>query len=220
MRIDFEKKNFANAHNITFCYVVNNRIKQIPMTEENQYWYVELALNDGIYLYKFIIDEGLKLNDCNAKEYIKWINDEIWSVLHVPYNRNCAICETEMNIIGYSMTPGVRYGLFFSNHEFSLFRDKKYSISMEIDGVCGVHSVTAVWYREDKSIYHIEERNIEFNEINKKIRINLVFWVNLPNCIDTKRNWEVEIFIDGKITIKDYFIGKKYEGVNRIICQI
>ena len=91
--------------------------------------------------------------------------------------------------------------------------DEKFSISVDVSELTDIHSVTAIWYREDGSVYHIEEQTIDCPQDNYIYTVNAVFWIDIPAILyDTGNNWTVEIYIDGALKIKDYFKNENIIG--------
>lgn len=207
MRIEFNKNNYFKIYNIELCYVYGNKVKRIIMIEDINSWYAEVDLKDGEYLYKFIVNDGLKLNDCNAIQYKKWIADEVWSVMKVKDGEIVVGKHKYIKLRKYSMSPGIRYGSYLSNRIYNHLYSK-FSISIELENVEDTHSVTAVWYRENGTIYHIEEKTIDIPEKKYIYGVNVVFWINIPNKINSN-NWTIEIYVDGEKHITDYFICEK-----------
>lgn len=176
------------------------------MLKTDNCWIIDLNIPDGEHMYKYIINESIRFNDKDAYKYVRWKDGEVWSVLRVESGQIMQQNFHKPVIAGYSMTPGVRYGQYCSNHIFNNTLDEKYSISVDVSELTDIHSVTAIWYREDGSVYHIEEQTIDCSQDNYIYTVNAVFWIDIPAILyDTGNNWTVEIYIDGALKIKDYF---------------
>ena len=207
MKLVVDNNIFDNIKYLSLCILIKNKVITKVMKKSDKNWIIDLDLEDGEYLYKLIINEGIRFNDINAYRYTKWKSDEIWSILKIKngsitYGSNKEIC-----VENYSLTPGIRYGHYSSNRIFDQMLDRKFSISIELDKVTDTHSITAVWYREDGNVFHIEEKEICCPNKDYSYKINAVFWIDLPKTFFSNGNWTVEIYIDGKKTIKD-MVGK------------
>lgn len=209
MRIEAYNNIFDNIKNMSLCILIKNRVITKEMEKCGDNWFIELDLENGEYLYKFIINNGIRLNDNNAYNYTKWKSDEVWSILKIQDGNIIYGSNREIKLERYSLSPGIRYGYYLSNRTFDLKLDRKFSISIELDKVTDTHSITAVWYREDGSIFHIEEKDVCGTKEDCIYQINVVFWIEFPTAILMSGNWTIEIYIDGKKLIKDYFIYEK-----------
>ena len=83
MEIVYKKEQATNVFQVELVYVINNKVKMAIMNEEDNCWKYDLNLTDGEYLYKFIINNGIRINDPNANKYVKWVNGETWSMLKI-----------------------------------------------------------------------------------------------------------------------------------------
>lgn len=206
MRIVFKNDDFGEIEEISIVIAINNRVLTRKMLKTDNCWIIDMNIPDGEHMYKYIINESIRFNDKDAYKYVRWKDGEVWSVLKVESGQIMQQNFRKPVITGYSMTPGVRYGQYNSNHLFNNTLDEKYSISIDVSEITGIHSITAIWYREDGSIYHIEEQVIDCPQENYIYTANTVFWINIPAILyDTGNNWTVEIYIDGALKIKDYF---------------
>ena len=142
----------CNLFNVEVMYVINGRIKIIRMKPCSRGWKTDIELPDGEYQYKFILNNGIRMNDPNAYGYNVCLNDEVWSVLKIV---NGKIQK------GNKIIP--KFNKFIINNGKMLLypRNRACYVSFDLNDVCGVHSITALWYQPDGSLYHIEETTIE-----------------------------------------------------------
>lgn len=212
MIVKYNKQGKNGVNSIDIVYELGGKIRKKTMNENDQCWYIEIPSDEKKLIYKFVINNGIRINDSDADGYCKWIADEVWSY---------KICDGEKkrykhpDLITYSMGPGIRYGQYNSNKKFTLGTDKKFSISIDLDNVIGIHSVTVVWYENGKNITHIEEKTIDGYE-NAFYKINAVFWINLPEQLTYDPLMSVEIYVDGNKIITDYFQGSQIREVRNI----
>lgn len=81
------KKQFLveNINGITrvellYKYTGNNEYKTKVMYQVGEFWKTELEIKDNPVIYKYVLNDFIRLNDCFANEYIKEDNDEVFSV--------------------------------------------------------------------------------------------------------------------------------------------
>ena len=213
MELAVSNELFNNIDSMMMFILVKNRMISNIMQKKGDAWIADVSLDDGEYIYKLMINEGLKINDINAYDYKKWRADEVWSVLKIQDGQVVKGNHTDISVSGYSMSPGIKCGQYLSNRCFSPKVDERYSISIDLEGLSHIHSVTAVWYREDGSIYHMGEKDIECPDGEYTYKANVVFWMDVPKEITNNNNWTVEIYVDGKKMITDYF---RSGGINNV----
>lgn len=187
----------CNVFNAEFIYVVNGKNKAIRMETCSQGWKTELELPDGEYYYKFILNNGIRMNDPNAYSYAVGLNDEVWSVLKVVNGKNQK---------GNKIIPKLNKFIINNGKKLLYPRNRACYVSFDLNGVCGVHSITALWYQPDGSLYHIEETTIE-TPINLLYTLKETFWVDFEK--DTHPfdfgTWMVEIYVDGVKSVREFF---------------
>ena len=85
-------------------------------------------------------------------------------------------------------------------------RDSRCYVSFDLNNVCDVHSITALWYQPDGSLYHIEECTIDAYD-NAYTNYAETFWVTLSQSTHPFKFgiWMVEIYVDGEQKIREYF---------------
>ena len=197
MEIICKRDLSTNVFMAELVYAINNKVKMLQMEPCSVGWKINMDLPDGEYPYKFILNNGIRMNDPEAYEYINWLNGETWSVLKV--------VNGEIQKSGYMATK--LNNCFMHNGKTLLYpRDRACHITFDLNDVKGVHSVTALWYQPDGSLYHIEEATIDAPD-DAIYKYKESFWVNLKH--DTHPFscgiWMVEIFVDGDKKIREFF---------------
>lgn len=83
MKLVYRKEQATNVLQVELIYLYNDKVKTIQMKDMEYFWQTDIQLPDGEYLYKFILNNGIRINDPNAHRYAKWLNGETWSVLKI-----------------------------------------------------------------------------------------------------------------------------------------
>lgn len=197
MEIIYKRDLCTNIFMAELVYAVNNKVKMLQMEPCNQGWKINLELPDGEYPYKFILNNGIRMNAPDAYEYINWLNGETWSVLKVV---NGKIQKRKYNSVELN-------NFCVHNGKTLLYpRERACHVSFDLNDVRGVHSITALWYQPDGSLYHIEEATVDApnNAIHK---FKESFWIDLKQ--DTHPFaygiWMVEVYVDGDKKVREFF---------------
>lgn len=203
MEIVYKKEQATNVFQVELVYVINNKVKMAIMNEEEYGWKFDLNLPDGEYLYKCIINNGIRINDPNANKFVKWVNGETWSMLKIHNGNIVPRMYPKTEFANFRVHNGTT-GLGCKSVTYP--RDSRCYVSFELNNVCGVHSVTTLWYQPDGSLYHIEESTIDAGD-NAYTNYAETFWVNLNQITHPFKYgiWMVEIYVDGEQKIREYF---------------
>lgn len=161
MKVNFNY-NYDNKHNNVRIIGSFNGYdsKNGVMQNNNNGWYYQIDLEDGIYYYKFVIDDLIRLNDPNSNQYIIDDNGEVWSIIEIINEEIYKGNKTIINHYNYSISNRIVESFSFLNKQktFSLKKDSKIVIAIELYNIVGVHSITALWYQPGMEIFHIEEQ--------------------------------------------------------------
>lgn len=179
--------------------------------KEEDGWSTEIELPVDKYLYKFIIDDFIKLNDPLAYTYLVDEKGEAWSILTVQKEDMLLSKSIDENIrlnnyiINNRMFEQMKYAQ--SKKEFSLKIDRKVVCTIEFQNIVGVHPITIIWYRPDMKIHHISEHILEIHDGEYNIGAITWFWIDLtePNREYPLGGWTIRMFIDGAFSFQDYF---------------
>lgn len=169
MEIIYNRDLSTNVFMAELVYAVNNKVKMLLMEPCSQGWKANLELPDGEYPYKFILNNGIRMNDPDAYEYINWLNGETWSVLKV--------VNGEIQKKNY-ITAELNNFCVHNGKTLLYPRNRTCHISFDLNNVCGVHSITALWYQPDGSLYHIEEATVDASK-QSAYKFKESFWIDL-----------------------------------------
>lgn len=203
VEISILKNNFTNIQSAQLLIVDNNRVKILPMKYSETAWNISLNLPDGEYLYKFILNNGIRMNDPNAYEFRECDNGEILSVLKISDGKVVRSNYKQSEISKFCIYTGSSPG----SHKTIMYpRDRKCYARFELNNVIGTHSITVLWYQPDGSLYHIEETAL-IAVSRGHSSYSETLWVNLEKTTHNFEygTWMTEIYIDGIKQIREYF---------------
>lgn len=203
MELVYKKEQATNVFQVELVYIYNDKAKTIQMEDKEYYWQAYIQLPDGEYLYKFILNNGIRINDPNAYGYAKWLNGETWSILKIHNGIPITKEYPKTEFVNFRVHNGI---MGYGDRTIVYPRNTRCYISFDLKNVCGVHSIMSLWYQPDGSLYHIEESTIDA-DININSNYSETFWVNLnQNTHPFKYGiWMVEIYVDGEQKIREYF---------------
>lgn len=212
MKKSFAFEDIYKVEKVELLYknLGDKKFKVAKMEKENNWWRVELeeADNEKLLIYKFVINENIRLNDYNADKYVEELNGEIFSV----YNSGTDI-NSNKKIIGNTISCN----LGNNKKNYVVRRDRHIEVVVDIMNLKGIHSATIIRYQPDGHIYCIEERAVE-NKFTTNLGVRVSFLVHMNwNAGDFyKGMWTYSVFADGKIIKQDYFM---VQTINREICN-
>lgn len=182
--------------------------KEIDLINNNGYWKVELELEEGIYSYRFLVNNCLYLNDPLADEYVI-IDEEVWSQFNVTLEdketNSRGVAEYSNHVISNRLGNSLQSVPV--QREFYKPLDKRVVLGLELDPILGLHEVVTIWYRPDGIIYHICYETLEVAE-SEGFKAGLVWF--LMKLDEAEREytmgiWTVIVTVDGKIVAQDKF---------------
>lgn len=171
--------------------------------EEEMHWYIEV--NKQIIRYKFVINDVIRLNDPKAAYYIA---DDKWEVWSVP--GEC--CDNIPKLKTYNISNAMNNGVDNSIKKTDYIYDRPIDIyiGVKIGNVKGVHTLTLICFQPDGSIYMLEESTIgQFEQ--KEADYEVIFKSRIARIQGRHAEgmWSVQMYLDGKLVIKDYLVLKK-----------
>lgn len=206
-------KNYFNYKNID-GYVLgnfNNFNRELGlMYLSNGIWQFSINLKDGFYIYKYEIGKHIRINDINAYDYKVDENGEVWSILKI---ENGQIIYNELKIFielkNYLITNKVYKTISNSIYKkiFDIKNDTKVAIGINLIKLSCIHSATVIWYQPNACIFHVEEKAIVIPNNLGEVEATAWFWLDLKKINKYLFGlWTIEIYLDGKLSIKDNFI--------------
>lgn len=180
------------------------------MKKEGDKWVLECIAEPGQHFYKYLINDGIKLNDPLANLYLPDDHGELWSVLMISeedvrlYNN----AEYTVHIEQYNISSNIHEGQVPNNKkDFNLFIDKKVVTRFEFTSVTGLHSVTAIWFNALGEVFETSENHLYTPEGDEDKPLVIWFWINLEDSKRTYHHglWTMKLFIDGQFVLEDKF---------------
>ena len=216
MFVEFQFKDSLNIFNKAEI-IGNFNLKNMIMTKKEDNWFCKIELKDGVYVYKYVFDDYIRLNDPQAKEYIIEENGEVWSKIEIQNNQIVLIENLSQVIVNqYVITDKLanKISSDLYRNVFNKIFDEKVAIGISLEGVSKTHSLTVIWYQPDMSIHHIEEQALSPNCETETSNALLWLWINLN---DYNRQylyglWSVDIYLDGYNIVHDKF--SLYDGIS------
>jgi len=107
-------------------------------------WTYKSNIRSGEYLYKFLIDNELLLNDPYANAYVIDDKNEIWSYLKVDKSGDRLFIEVDcsVNVSEFSLCSSItKLENIISKQVFNLSMDKQVVAKFRFDVVIGLHAV-------------------------------------------------------------------------------
>lgn len=164
-----------------------NQEFNIPMFKNKYYFEVTKFLRKGQYMYKYLVEGILRLNDPKAECYIVDSAGEVWSFLCVSegLEGKCNKSKINMNLKVKPLKKEYVYPI-----------DRLIIYKVEVNECEGIHALTAIFYSGNGNVYQINE-------------------VVLSPCIQLKVNlkegrcnvgvWKLDIYLDGCKYTSEYF---------------
>ncbi|MGN0375273.1 MAG: hypothetical protein ACI4EN_07215 [Butyrivibrio sp.] len=204
------KNNMTNILSAELIYVFNRKVRTIAMEYCLTGWRISLDLPDGEYLYKFVFNDGIRMNDPEAYCYREWINGEVWSLLNIKDGKAVSRRYDAVNIRNVIVHSKSGKLLQYPG-------DRRCYADFEINNVKGIHSLTILWYQPDGSLYHIEETTVRASGTGFSSFAETM-WVEL----DMKSHsfdlgtWMVEVYADGIRQVREFFNVTDTRTVERV----
>lgn len=176
--------------------------------KQGKSWIFSQHLPAGEYVYRFLVNGVLELNDPTANLYYSDEAAKLWSMLVIDQaeKRLYHNTQTTVHIAEYTI-----HSLMHAQHQtrkkvFKHTLDAKVVTRFSFTKITVIHTVTTAWFAPAGELFQIVERNL-FKPAGEKEPIALWFWLDLE---DTRRQypagvWTIQLFIDGRIVLTDHF---------------
>jgi hypothetical protein len=172
------------------------------MMHENGVWVYSCEMPEGIYRYKFLINDKLLLNDPMA-DYYTWNSYGSWTVLIVDHNGNKVTKgkDSRIQLLDYCLSTSCNQDIQqYSKKIFDITVLEKAVARFLFGNVRGIHFITVAWYDPYDQLYEYSE-----NQLNPENE-SVIQWFWLPFCIDmAEGKWTMRLFIDGAYVLEDKF---------------
>lgn len=212
IRIVYEETLYLKVDSIAVIGSFNDyNANQGQMKKEDNKWFIDVFVRQGEHKYKFLLNEYIRINDSTANVYLPDEKDELWSVIIISKEDKRLFNNTQytVNVENYNICNKLNDVVTLKNKKnFNLSNDKKVVTRFEFTEVTGLHSVTAVWYSADGTLFDVSENILFTPEDEKVLPIIMWFWIDLNenNRLYPQGIWTMKLFIDGAFILEDNFI--------------
>ncbi|WP_410496929.1 hypothetical protein QTL86_07915 [Cellulosilyticum sp. ST5] len=173
-------------------------------------WCINLHLPDGIYFYKYVVNQYIKLNDPTSEKYALDEQNEMWSIVRIRDNQiSNPVLKDTMHIQKYIITNRLWHDISenFTQKVINLKTDRKVCLGIKLQMQVGLHQITVLWYEPSMSLYHISEHTF-YGETHRKEEFQTKWF-----CLDLSQKqreypegvWIIRVFINGYYKLQDYF---------------
>ncbi len=210
VRIEYEERQDLKVENISVIGSFNEfDHEEGKMKKENGVWYYEKDLKKGEYLYRFLINDSIKLNDSTANIYLINENEELWSAILIGDRDKRLFNNTQyrVNIENYQLDNKLNTKIFEESKKiYNIVTDKKAVAKFEFTEITGIHAVTLIWYNPWGNVVNISEGNIYKEIEDESDSATLCFWIDLSAQEDLLLGrWKIKLFINGEFILEDIF---------------
>lgn len=214
-RIVFEFIYGEIIKSISILFSKNVQGIKMHRDETNKHvWRGEIILDAGIYLYKYVINPIVRVNDPDACEYDVDSEGEVWSKLVVG-DMEYFEGSKGMKICGTQLSTMPNFSIVTAVYPITV---KKIYLAVNIKLQSGVHSVSVIWYHGDGKIIRFEERAILTYECDVDKVCKAVFLLTVAEAFFVPGTCRVDILFDGRYMRANYFqILKKGENLRNYI---
>jgi hypothetical protein len=178
------------------------------MQKKGPFWVVDYTLPKGEYLYKFLLNDSIHLNDSYANLYSFDKHKEVWSILNVSDSHQ-RIYNTSFYTIHLD-----DYLIYCHNDinettlvkkQFNLLKDTNVTIQFAFSNISGLHSATVLWFSPTGEIFDYAEEMLFAQEGNPYFLtyFSLNLFENKDSILDG--TWRICLFLDGRFILSDYF---------------
>lgn len=173
-------------------------------------WIYTTEINEGEYLYRFVINNSLEVVDPEGGLFYADSNAKIWSLLLVDtndqrlHNANPSSLNIENYYIYSKLTDQHLVG---NKKQFNLNYDNQVCVMFKFTNVIGIHHVSIVWMSPFKSILKIEEYPIYINNDSEPNETSLLSVLSFDNDWNTfpSKGWLARLFVNGTFILEDEF---------------
>ena len=174
--------------------------------EKEKKWCVSINVNKYRFIYKFLLNDYVYLNDPYANDFLL-IDGEVWAS-RCQEKKGQHILKEKIEEIEYvfsnQMSNSVRTRdmkkIFYSSI------DSKVVVGVELRKVLGIHELILLWYDSNRNLQHIDYQIVQPKDGQEEYTV--VHWFQmLPNYFGLEekyRIWEVKIVLDGQLFITDF----------------
>ncbi|MCY1713415.1 hypothetical protein [Caproiciproducens galactitolivorans] len=216
VRLEFKNTSYLDVQNVSVILLIQGSEQIKPMQKSEDGWYTQLLLEPGDSMYKFLINNEIRLNDPSANVYMPDDSEELWSVIVIDdlgfrlYNNE----QYEVNVEDYSVTNIVTEIPDVVNRKsFNLTMDKSVVTRFEFNHITGIHAITAVWFNPRGEVHESTENLLYADEKDPESSVFMWFWMQL-NEADREYPegiWTMKLFVDGSYVLEDqYTIVKRF----------
>ena len=187
-------------------------IEERIMKKFENKWITSFDLNPGEYLYKFLINDKIRLNDPFAKVYIPNKKGELLSYLKINEEgkRLYSSKQYYVNVNDYLLSSVVTDRSIDIKKNFNLNIDKKIVARFQFDIVTGIHTATVVWFNPKGEVFSWVEEMLFKSEKCDINPVILWFWFDLNSEI-LEGKWFLKLYIDGEYLLEDsFYISRMY----------
>lgn len=209
IKIFYKPDNNMKIDRVSFIQYSSKENKETPMKKDGENWIFEKPFIKGEYMYAFLINGNLMLNDPMANMYAPDDKEKIWSVLLVDNNgkRLYNNKEYSVHIKSYLLSPFITEDKNLQlKRVYNKFSDEKVVARFTFKNVTGLHNATVAWYKPDGSLYQFSEQYLMEPEKQGE-EIDLWFWLDLKKEKSKmpSGSWLLYLFIDGAYVLEDMF---------------
>ena len=202
----YKQTEYFDISNISVIGDFNNWDETINVMEKDDEnnWWTEVDLLPGEHLYKFVINDIIRMNDpiyepneegelmsliLINEDNERLFNNEQYTVHIEKYNMLNQILEEDIQI---------------NKKLFNINIDERVVTKFEFTNVTGIHSITVLWYRPDNTLNHFSENVLFTPESEEDKPIKMWFWMEVDEPILTGM-WSIKLFVDGEFILEDTF---------------
>lgn len=189
-------------------FVDKKSITKMPMYKSENIWRAELELVQGEYMYKFLINGTVEINDPEANIYELDEKNEVWSVAIINAEGQRLYNNTQytVHIDKYSIDNSAheKY-LEVNKRDFSILVDQKVVARFEFTNVTGLHSTTVLWCTPSGKIYNSTDSALY--TISPADSATTLFLLDLSTIKDKELLglWSIKFLVDGAYVLEDKF---------------
>ena len=197
---DFYFRQEKNVNNV--CVRIKNTNVNIPMIYEGGIFRASLQLQEGRYIYKYIVNNTIRFNDPDAENYVMDAKGEVWSECVV--RDGIEICKyTDFGKVKTYILSNRKFeDNLLPKKIFYFPTDTQICLNVEICLKKGIHSITEVWHRADGILYAVKEHPIPMeNDGIGRIGFGIFLHKNKIRL----GIWRVDVYVDGEKVISEYF---------------
>lgn len=199
-------ENFYGIETVKMEYYTDDdklHLAVMNYDDSEMYWYIEIEKN--ITRYKFVINDIIRLNDPKASSYI---SDDKWEVWSVPGE-----CDNETpKLKAYNISNAMSHGVdnAIKKTEYIYDRPIDVYIGAKIGNVKGIHTLTLICFQPDGSLYMLEESTMgQFEQQEADYEVIFKNRIARIQGRYAEGMWSIQVYLDGKLVIKDYLVLKK-----------